>query len=54
MALFRFENLRLWTCSQLVILGNDCRLERERAVHAEDLLLQSQAAFEQQRQVLST
>lgn len=42
----------IFTCSQLVILGNDCRLERERAVHAEDLLLQSQSAFEQTRQAL--
>jgi len=42
----------IWTCSQLVILGHDCRGERERAAHAEDLLLQSQSAFEQTRQAL--
>eukprot|EP00913_Durusdinium_trenchii_P007280 g6842.t1 len=46
----------IFTCSQLVILGNDCRTERERAVHAEDgikdLLLQSQAVSEQHRQGL--
>lgn len=40
----------IWTCGQLILLGNDCLAERERAVHAEDLVLKSQAVREESRQ----
>eukprot|EP00440_Ansanella_granifera_P033436 gb/GFBE01036279.1/.p1 GENE.gb/GFBE01036279.1/~~gb/GFBE01036279.1/.p1 ORF type:complete len:528 (+),score=123.09 gb/GFBE01036279.1/:1-1584(+) len=39
------------TCSQLFLLGGDCHGERERALHAEDLVLHFQSQREQERKV---
>eukprot|EP00931_Biecheleriopsis_adriatica_P088486 TRINITY_DN62798_c0_g1_i1.p1 TRINITY_DN62798_c0_g1~~TRINITY_DN62798_c0_g1_i1.p1 ORF type:complete len:522 (-),score=106.78 TRINITY_DN62798_c0_g1_i1:75-1640(-) len=51
LVLFSALLIMIWTCSQLLILGNDCHAERERALHAEDLVLNFQSQREQDRKI---